>query len=78
MKFTNVGLALGMILKFHTSVTKGFKPKVKKFLGLISTSVEVTGEKLVGGGRIFAPSAIMKRVNARRKYFRKKVFVYYR
>ena len=78
MKFTNVGLALGMILKFHTSVTKGFKPKVKKFLGLISTSVEVTGEKLVGGEKIFAPSTIMNRVNARRKYFRKKVFVYYR
>ena len=32
-KFNNFGLALGMTLKFYTSVTKGLK---------------VTGEKLVG------------------------------
>ena len=31
-------------------MAKGLKPKVEKFLGIIHTSVEVTGEKLVGGG----------------------------
>ena len=41
-----------MAFKFDTSRTKGFKLKVKKFLGLIPTFVEVTGEKLEGG--IFA------------------------
>ena len=48
-KFNNLGLALGTNLKFYTSVAKGLKLKVKKFWGLISTFVEVTGEKLVGG-----------------------------
>ena len=47
----NLGLALGMALKFYTSVAKWLKLKVKKFLGLIPTFVEVTGEKLFG--RIF-------------------------
>ena len=37
-----------MALKFYTSVTKGFKLKVRKFYRLIPTFVEVTGEKLVG------------------------------
>ena len=37
-KFNNLGLALGMALKFYTSVTKGLKLKVRrKFLGLIPT-----------------------------------------
>ena len=31
-------------------------PKVRKFLGLIPSFVEVTGEKLVGG--LFAPSPL--------------------
>ena len=44
----NLRLALGMALKFYTSVAKWLKLKVKKFLGLIPTFVEVTGEKLVG------------------------------
>ena len=44
----NLGLALGMALKFHTIVAKMLKLKVKKFLELIPTFVEVTGEKLVG------------------------------
>ena len=44
-----MGLALGMALKFYTSVTKGLKLKVRKFRGLIGTFVEVTEEKQVGG-----------------------------
>ena len=43
-----MGLALGMTLKFCTSVVKVLKLKVRKFLGLILTSVEVTGEKRIG------------------------------
>ena len=46
--FNNLGLALGTNLKFYTSVAKGSKLKVRKFLGLIPTFVEVAGEKLVG------------------------------
>ena len=44
----NLGLALGMALKFHTIVAKMLKLKVRKFLELSPTFVEVTGEKLVG------------------------------
>ena len=47
-KLNNFGLVLGMTLKFFTSVEKGFKLKVRKFLGLLPGLVEVTGEKLVG------------------------------
>ena len=43
-KYNNLGLALGTNLKFCSSVAKGLNP----------TFVEVTGEKLVGGG-LFAP-----------------------
>ena len=50
MEFNNLGLALVMTLRLHTSVVKGLKIKVRKFWALISTSVEVTGGKLVGGG----------------------------
>ena len=49
-KFNNLGLVRGMALKFYTSVAKGLKLKVTRFWGLITTFVEVTGEKLVGGG----------------------------
>ena len=53
----NLGLALGMTLKFYTSIGKGLKLKVRKFLRLIFLFVEVTGEKLVGGeGSFFAPT----------------------
>ena len=45
--FNNLGLAPGMALKFYTSVAKGLKLKVRKFLGVIPKFVEVTGEKLV-------------------------------
>ena len=48
MKCNNSGLALGTNLKFYTSVEKGLKLKVRNFLELIPTFVEVTGEKLVG------------------------------
>ena len=51
-KFNNLGLVLGTSLKFYTSVAKRLKLKVRKFLGLILTFVEVTGEKLVGRGGI--------------------------
>ena len=54
-KFNNLGLALGTNLKFYTSVAKGLKLKVRKFLGPIPTFVEVTGGKLVGGRGLFAP-----------------------
>ena len=47
-KFNNLGLALGTNLKFYISVAKWLKLKVRKFWGLISTFVEITGEKLVG------------------------------
>ena len=49
-----------MALKFYTSDAKWLKLKVKKFLGLIFTFVDVTGEKLVGGA--FPP--ILSRVKA--------------
>ena len=48
-KFNNLGLALGMTLKFYTSLKKGFKLKVRKFSALIPTFVEVKGKDLVGG-----------------------------
>ena len=43
LKFINLGLALGMTLKFYTSVTKGLKLKVKRVWRLIPTFIEVTG-----------------------------------
>ena len=46
-KFNNLGIALGMSLKFYASVTKGLKLKVRKFRGLVLKFVEVAGEKLV-------------------------------
>ena len=48
-KFNSFGLALGTNLKFYTSVEKGLKLKVRKFLGVVPTFGEVTGEKLVEG-----------------------------
>ena len=44
-KFNNLGLTLGMALKFQASMAKGLKLKVRKFCGLIHTLLEVTGEK---------------------------------
>ena len=37
---------LAMNLKFHASVAKGLKLKVRKFWRLMPSLVEVTGEKL--------------------------------
>ena len=42
-KLNNLGLALGMTLEFYTGVEEGLKLKVRKFWGLITTFVEVTG-----------------------------------
>ena len=49
LKFSDLRLALGMALKFYTSVANGSKLKVRKFYGLVSTFGKVTGETLVGG-----------------------------
>ena len=67
-KFNNLRLALSMVLKFYTSEAKGLKLKVRKFLGLIPTFVEVTGEKLVEGGG--APP-MLNRVKSCWRVFRK-------
>ena len=48
-KFNSLGLALGVVFKFYTSVAKLLKIKVRKILGLIPTFEEVKGKKLVGG-----------------------------
>ena len=53
MKFTNLGLALGLSLKFYSSGAKGLKLRVKQFCGLSPTFAEVTGEKMVVGGGAF-------------------------
>ena len=45
-------LALGIALKFYTSVAKGLKLKVRKICGLIFAFEEVRGEKMVG---VFLP-----------------------
>ena len=58
--FNNLGLALGMTLKFHTSVANRLKLKVRKLWKPILTFVEVAGEKLVGG--LLLPPPILNRV----------------
>ena len=63
IRIWNLGLALGMTLKLYTNVTKWLKLKVRKFLGLIPSFVEVTGEKLVGF--FFLPSPILNRVKSK-------------
>ena len=61
MRISSEKSLIGMGLKLYTNVAKGLKLKVRKFLGLIPTFVEVTGEKLVrgggwgGGGAFFPP-----------------------
>ena len=49
VNFIGEGLALDMALKFYTRVAKGLKLKARKLWGLISTFVEVIGEKLADG-----------------------------
>ena len=44
-KFDNLGLALGMALKFYINVTKGLKLKTRTFWGLIPIFVKVTRKK---------------------------------
>ena len=46
-------------MKFKASVAKWLKLKVKKFLRLIPTFVEVAGEKLVGVDRIIRRKVAM-------------------
>ena len=48
-KFNNLGLGLGMNLKFCTSVAKTLKVKVRTFWELTVRFVEGTGKKLVLG-----------------------------
>ena len=52
-KFNNLGLVLGMALKFYINVAKGVKLKTRKISSLIRMFVEVAGETLVG--RPFCP-----------------------
>ena len=54
-KFNNFRLALGTNLKFYTSVAKELKVKVRKFLGLVPTFVEVARKKLVGESSCLPP-----------------------
>ena len=49
LKFSNLGMALIITLKFYINVEKGSKLKTRKFKGLILRFAEVTEEKLVGG-----------------------------
>ena len=57
MKFNNLGLALGMVLKICSNVANRLKLKVRKFYGLIIEFAEVSEEKLVGGA--FLPPPIL-------------------
>ena len=63
-KFNNLRQNLGIALKFYTSVAKGLKLKVRMFFMF----VEVTGEKLVGGGGILAPFLNRLKVLAQQKF----------
>ena len=54
-RFNNLGLAIGIGLKFYNSVAKGLELKVRKFCRLIPTFVEVTGEKIVVGAYLAPP-----------------------
>ena len=58
LKFNNLGLSLYMVLKFYTSVEKGLKLNVRKFLGLISTFVGVTWGKNGSGAFLLPPSLL--------------------
>ena len=46
LEFSNLGLVLGMALKFHIYLAKMLKLKIKKFSELIVTFPEITWEKL--------------------------------
>ena len=64
-KVNNLGLALGMNLKFYTSMAKGLKLKARKFWRLFSTFVEVPEEKLVGN--LFALPPILNKIKTKQK-----------
>ena len=66
LKFNDLGLELGMALKFYIGVKKGLKLKVRKFWGLIPTFSEVTRETLAGEG--FLPPSILNRVKVLKGY----------
>ena len=55
VKFNNLKLALGTNVKVYTSVAKALKLKVREFVGLIPTFVEVTGKK-TGRGAFLPPT----------------------
>ena len=61
-KFNNLGLEVGMDLKFYTSVALGFKLKDRKICGLILKFVEFIEEELVRGPFLAPP--ILNRVKA--------------
>ena len=46
--FDDLGLTLGMALKFHNSLAKGLELKVRKLWGLNLTFGEVIRQKLIG------------------------------
>ena len=50
-----MGLLLGKKLTYYTSVAKGLKLNVRRFLGLILAFLKVTEKELVGGGVICPP-----------------------
>ena len=52
-------LAVGMALTFYSRIAKGLKLKARKIWFLISTSGEVTEEKMVKEG-VFTPSKLNK------------------
>ena len=62
-KFNNLRLALDTNLKFYASAPKELKPTVGKFWGLISTFVEVTGEKLIRNTFLPPSAPILNSVN---------------
>ena len=63
---SNLGLAVGMALKFYKSVIRELKRNVGKIKGLILTFVEVTWEKLVVGGGGFSSPTTLNRVKVKR------------
>ena len=76
-KFNNLELALCANLKFYTTVVKGLKLKVRMFLGLTPTFLEVTGEKLVGGPFCPPPpSPILNRVNTCKYHHAEALFIF--
>ena len=57
-KFNNLELALGTALSFSTIVTKVLKLNIRKFGWLITSFLEVAGEKLLQGAFLGPPSWI--------------------